>query len=81
MIVIFLEIQFFLLNFRVTKYEIASPHLAGQAQGIANTKKELYNAIGKLVYTTIKDVIEVSLYAKGMYYLRCEKEVKKVIIE
>ena len=44
-------------------------------------KKELYNAIGEIMYSTINDEIAVSRYAKGMYYIRCEKEVKKVVVD
>jgi hypothetical protein len=44
-------------------------------------KKDLYNVQGELLFSTNEDVIEVKHFAKGMYYLRVEHEVKKVIIE
>lgn len=44
-------------------------------------KKELYNVLGELLFSTKEDEIDVRHLAKGMYYLRCENEVKKVIIE
>ena len=44
-------------------------------------KKELYNVQGELLFSTKEDVIDVKHLAKGMYYLRVEHEVKKVIIE
>lgn len=46
-----------------------------------SSKRELYNALGQLIYTTTKNEIDVSKFAKGMYYLRCGFHVKKVIIE
>ena len=44
-------------------------------------KKELYNAQGELLFSTKEDVIDAKHFARGMYYLRVEHEVKKVIIE
>ena len=44
-------------------------------------KKELYNAIGELIFTTFKEEIEVKHIAKGMYYIRCEGLSKKVVVE
>ena len=44
-------------------------------------KKELYNTLGVKVLSTYKDEIEVMHLSKGVYYLRCENEVKKIIIE
>ncbi|MBK7588113.1 MAG: T9SS type A sorting domain-containing protein [Bacteroidetes bacterium] len=44
-------------------------------------KKELYNVLGELIFSTKEDEIDVRHLSKGMCYLRCENEVKKVIIE
>jgi hypothetical protein len=44
-------------------------------------KKELYTMLGELLYSTIKDEIEVSSFSKGVYFLKCEGETRKVIIE
>ncbi len=44
-------------------------------------KKELYNVLGELLFSTKADEINVRYFAKGMYYIRCENESKKVIIE
>lgn len=46
-----------------------------------NSKKELYNSVGQLVITTFKNEIDVSNYSKGVYYLRCGFQTKKLIIE
>ena len=43
--------------------------------------KELYNVLGELLLVTNKDEIEVRHFARGVYYLRCEGESKKVIVE
>ena len=45
------------------------------------SKKELYNSVGQLILTTKENEIDVSRFAKGMYYLRCDGMSKKVIIE
>ena len=47
----------------------------------SDMRKELYNSVGQMVLSTKENEIDVSKLAKGMYYLRCEKEVKKVVIE
>ena len=44
-------------------------------------KKELFNVQGELLFSTKEDVIDVKPYAKGMYYLRVEGQVKKVVVE
>jgi hypothetical protein len=44
-------------------------------------KKELFTMLGELLFTTTKDEIEVSRYSKGVYYLRCEQAVRKVVVE
>ncbi len=44
-------------------------------------KKELYNAIGQLFFSTKENEIDVSGLAKGVYYLRVENQVVKVIVE
>lgn len=44
-------------------------------------KKELYTMLGELLFTTTKDDIDVSRYSKGVYYLRCEHSVRKVVVE
>jgi hypothetical protein len=44
-------------------------------------KKEMFNSVGQMVLSTKEDEIDVSKLAKGIYYLRCNDEVKKVVIE
>jgi hypothetical protein len=44
-------------------------------------KKVMFNSVGQIVLSTKEDEIDVSKLAKGMYYLRCNNEVKKVVIE
>lgn len=50
-------------------------------RNVANKKKEFYNMVGTLVYSTLKDEIEISNFAKGVYFIRCDGKGKKVIIE
>ncbi len=47
----------------------------------SNFPRELYNSIGRLVFTTLKNEIDVSNYAKGMYYLKVGEQVKKITIQ
>jgi hypothetical protein len=44
-------------------------------------KKEMFNSVGQMVLSTKEDEIDVTKLAKGIYYLRCNNEVKKVVIE
>ena len=44
-------------------------------------KKELYNTLGQLICTTKKEEIDVRRLARGIYYIRCEGQSKKVLIE
>ena len=48
---------------------------------IANSQKELYNSVGQMVLRTKKNEIDVSGLSKGMYYLRIENQVVKVVVE
>ncbi|MEZ5046445.1 MAG: T9SS type A sorting domain-containing protein [Chitinophagaceae bacterium] len=43
--------------------------------------KELYNSVGQLILSTKENEIGVSNLPKGMYYLRCGNQVKKVVVE
>ncbi len=48
----------------------------------ANGKKKLlYNTIGQLILFTIKDEIDVRKLSRGVYYIKCEGQSKKVVIE
>ena len=44
-------------------------------------KKELFTMLGELLFTTTKDEIEVYNLPKGIYLLRCEDQVRKVVVE
>jgi hypothetical protein len=44
-------------------------------------KKELYNSVGELILSTTKEEINVSHFSIGIYYLKCENVVKKVVVE
>jgi hypothetical protein len=44
-------------------------------------KKELFTMLGELLFTTTKDEIEVYNLPKGIYLLRCESQVRKVVVE
>jgi surface protein len=55
------------------------------SSAFVNKKKELYNSLGQLVFTTCPDslpeIIDMSAYSKGIYYLKCENQVVKVVVE
>ena len=44
-------------------------------------KKTLYNGVGQLILSTQDDEISVSTLPKGMYYIQCEGQTKKVVVE
>lgn len=56
-------------------------NLSNDKAGTNRKIKELYNTVGQLIFTTFKNEIEVSNYSKGIYYLRCGFQTKKIIIE
>jgi hypothetical protein len=43
--------------------------------------KELYNSVGQLILSTKENEIDVSNIPKGVYYLRVENQVVKVVVE
>ena len=43
--------------------------------------KFLYNSLGQLMLSTKEDEIDVSGLHKGVYYLKCAGQTKKVVIE
>lgn len=43
--------------------------------------RELYDSVGKLIFSTKEKEIDVSKYARGIYYLKCGGSVKKVVIK
>jgi hypothetical protein len=47
----------------------------------AKAQKVLYNSIGQIVLSTNENEMDVSMLPKGMYYLKCEGNTSKVIIE
>ncbi len=43
--------------------------------------KELYNIQGQLIISTKENEIDVSRCSKGVYYIRCSGQVRKVVVE
>jgi hypothetical protein len=50
-------------------------------QTTSKQKRELYNYIGQLLFTTAENKIDVSKYPRGLYFVKCGAEVIKVILE
>ena len=48
---------------------------------IANSEKELYNSVGQLIFSTKENEIDVRNFARGVYYLKCGSEVRKVVVK
>jgi hypothetical protein len=46
-----------------------------------NSKKELYNSVGQLVFSTYGNEIDVSRYSKGVYYLKCGRYNRKLVVD
>ncbi|MBL7766601.1 MAG: T9SS type A sorting domain-containing protein [Chitinophagaceae bacterium] len=60
------------------------PNPTSQLLYITNARgkrKYLYDMMGYILFITSKDEIDVSRYAKGLYYLKIEGESKKVLVE
>jgi hypothetical protein len=47
----------------------------------SNSNRELFNSIGQLLFTTKENEIDMSKFSKGIYYIKVENEVKKVVFE
>jgi hypothetical protein len=43
--------------------------------------RELYNAAGVLQIETMGDEMDISQFAKGIYFLKCGTAVKKIVVE
>ena len=43
--------------------------------------KELYNIQGQLIISTKENEIDVSRCSKGVYYIRCNGQVRKVVVD
>ena len=73
--------EFSILNAELMVY----PNPATDKMQITNaslrSKKDLYNSVGQLIFSTTKNEMDISSLSKGVYYLRCESKSKKVIIE
>ncbi|MBK7762797.1 MAG: T9SS type A sorting domain-containing protein [Bacteroidetes bacterium] len=60
------------------------PNPSYQTIFIKNAKgkrKKLFDVSGQIIYSTIKDEIDLSHYTKGMYFIKIENVMKKIIIE
>lgn len=60
------------------------PNPTGDLLHIKNApghKKDLYNSVGQLILSTMKEEIDVSRMAKGLYVLSCDGKVRRVLIE
>lgn len=48
---------------------------------LSDNVRLLYNAVGQLLYYTYGDYMDLSTYAKGIYYFKCGTIVVKVVLE
>lgn len=70
-------------NLKVSQLEVY-PNPSSTVFIIKNKKgkqKELYNVLGELLFSTKADEINVRHFARGVYYVTCEGESKKVVVE
>jgi hypothetical protein len=44
-------------------------------------KKRLYNTLGQLLLETNTPMFDVSRLSKGIYFVQCDGEMKKVVVE
>lgn len=47
----------------------------------SNERRELYNFLGQLLFTTKENEVDVSKYSSGLYYIKCGSQTKKFVIE
>lgn len=47
----------------------------------SKAKRQLFNSIGQLLFTTVENQINLSKYSSGIYYIKVGNKVRKVIIE
>ena len=43
--------------------------------------KEVFNGVGQMLIRTFDNELDVSRLSPGLYFLRCGKKIKKVLIE
>jgi hypothetical protein len=71
-------------NVHITENWCFYPNPANRFILIKNAKgkrKLLYNSVGQIIFSTIKDEIEVGGLSKGLYFLSCDGHTKKVLVE
>jgi hypothetical protein len=44
-------------------------------------RKQFVNLLGEVLLTTTTDEMDIRQYAKGIYFIKCEGQTRKVIIE
>lgn len=50
-------------------------------KGVIAQKKQLFSTVGQVILTTTGNEVDLSHLSKGTYFLRCNEQVKKVIVE
>jgi hypothetical protein len=68
-------------SFSVYPNPVSNTLYIQSSTAFTDKKKEFYNAFGQILFTTKNNVIDVSTYSKGIYYLKCEHQVVKVVVE
>jgi hypothetical protein len=68
-------------SFSVYPNPVSNTLYIQSSTAFSDKKKEFYNAFGQILFTTKSNEIDVSTYSKGIYYLKCEQHVVKVVVE
>jgi hypothetical protein len=56
-------------------------HISAQNPDVEHSKKIVYNSIGQTMLTTYYNEIDVSAFSKGVYYIKIENKVLKLLVE
>lgn len=61
--------------------KILNIELSGAPRQDVDLQKEIFNPLGKLVFTTTKNEIDISAYPKGFYYIKCGPYTTKFLVQ
>ena len=56
-------------------------YIKSDMMGFDKKEKQLFNSVGQLLESTKANELNMANYSKGVYYLKCENQAVKVIVE
>ncbi|MBK8145318.1 MAG: BspA family leucine-rich repeat surface protein [Bacteroidetes bacterium] len=55
--------------------------MSGAMNDGIDLQKDIYNSVGQLIFRTTKNEIDISAYPKGLYSLKCQSFVVKIMVQ